>query len=572
QTVASGLTREGVVAGTPTYMSPEQARGESQLDARTDVYSLGATLYEALTGEIPFRGAPHLVLRRVIEEDPRPPRQYSDHVPRDLETICLKAMAREPARRYQTAGAMAGDLHRWLGGEPILARPTGRVERGVLWCPRNPRVAGLAASLIATLLVGFIAVVWQWRRAERNAVRAELNRRRSEASLKDAQASFERARRAVDQFYTRFYEEGVLAVPGLEKVRRDVLGEMIQYYKDFLDQHRNDPALRLELAETCVRIGYLTKDQGNKVDALVVLRQALQYFERLPADQGDDRRIQFGLYRCLHAIAAVESDLGDVESARRDYPRGFGVLERIVQKEPGNLQLKRELAAVLGNFANLSLIVKDKTQARRAYLQALEIQKDLVGQDPAEVDFKNDLALTYHNLAFLANTKQEERALLEQALALRKQLVEVLPGNPVFRRHLARTYESLGRNQLSLGQTQDALGSLRESRALLHQVVIEQPNVTTYQDNLAGACEILGSTLSTLGQHREAREAYQEARTLYQRLVRSNSENARYKESLLGLETMLAESEKASKPARPGSTVISESPAGTVSRARQPGP
>ncbi|MFI5456238.1 MAG: serine/threonine-protein kinase [Isosphaerales bacterium] len=83
QTVASGLTREGVVAGTPTYMSPEQARGENQLDARTDVYSLGATLYEALTGEIPFRGAPHLVLRQVIEEDPRPPRQYSDQVPRD---------------------------------------------------------------------------------------------------------------------------------------------------------------------------------------------------------------------------------------------------------------------------------------------------------------------------------------------------------------------------------------------------------------------------------------------------------------------------------------------------------
>ncbi len=537
----SSLSREGFLAGTPTYMSPEQARGDAGVDARTDVYSLGATFYQALTGVTPYRGAPHLVLRQVIEEEPLPPRRLNDRVPRDLETICLKAMAKEPARRYPSAAALANDLRRWLKGEPIQARPVGLFERTYRWGRRNPRVAGLAAALVLVFTAGFLGVLWQWRRAELN--------------LKESQISFDRARGAVDQFYTRFYQEGVLAVPGLEKVRRDVLGEMIQYYKDFLDQHRNDPALRLELAETCVRIGYLTKDQGNKVDALVVLRQALQYYERLPADPGNLRRIQFGLYRCLHAIAAVESDLGDVESARRDYPRGFGILEKIVQKEPGNLELKRELAAVLGNFANLSLIAKDKIEARRGYLQALEIQKDLVQQDPAQVTFKNDLALTYHNLAFLANTNQEKRTLLEQALALRKQLVEVWPANPVFRRHLARTYESLGADQLSLGQTQDALYSLRESRALLHQVVIEQPNVTTYQDNLAGACEVLGSTLTTLGQHREAREAYREARTLYQRLVQSNSENARYKESLLEIETLLAESEKAREPDLPGSPI-----------------
>ena len=267
----SGLTREGVLAGTPTYMSPEQARGEPNLDPRTDVYSLGATLYEALTGETPFRGAPHLVLRRVIEEDPRSLRQYSDQVPRDLETICLKAMAKEPERRYQTAGALAKDLARWLGGEPIQARPVGRPERIYRWCRRNPRVAGLAASLAVTLLAGFLGVVWQWRRAERNAIRAELNRRRVEAGLKDAEASFAR-RRAVDQFYTRFYEQGVLGVPGMETVRHDVLAEILQYYKDFLEQHHDDPTLRRELAESCLRLGSLTFEQGNKSDGLALLR------------------------------------------------------------------------------------------------------------------------------------------------------------------------------------------------------------------------------------------------------------------------------------------------------------
>jgi tetratricopeptide (TPR) repeat protein len=326
---------------------------------------------------------------------------------------------------------------------------------------------------------------------------------------------------------------------------------MIRHYKDFLDQHRNDPALRLELAESCLRLGILTKDDGNKVDALGVLRQALHDFERLPSRSlgDDDRRIQMGLYRSLHVIAQAESELGEVESARRDYQRAFGVLEKIVQTEPKNFKLKRELAAVLGNAANLSFIAKDKAAARRAYLQALEIQKDLFQQDPADVDFKNDLALTYHNLALVTTKGQENKALLEQALTLRKELVATLPGNLVFRRHLARTYRMLAEGQLERKQTREALDSLRESRALLHQVVIEQPSGTTYQLNLADACQKLAYTLYGLSQHAEAQDALKEARTMYQRLIQSNPENAEYKDELHDIENTLAGSEKASKSA-----------------------
>ena len=119
-------------------MSPEQARGDPDLDPRSDIYSLGSTLYEALTGVTPYRGAPHLVLRQVIDEDPRPLRQLNDRIPRDLETICLKAMARERARRYPTAGELADDLRRWLRGEPIHARPVGPVERMYRWAALQP--------------------------------------------------------------------------------------------------------------------------------------------------------------------------------------------------------------------------------------------------------------------------------------------------------------------------------------------------------------------------------------------------------------------------------------------------
>ena len=158
ETGPSSLSREGFLAGTPTYMSPEQVRGVAVVDARTDVYGLGATFYQALTGVTPYRGAPHLVLRQVIEEEPPPPRRLNDRVPRDLETICQKAMAKEPARRYQSAAALANDLRHWLNGEPIEARPVGRFERAYRWARRNPRVAGLSAALVLVFTAGFLGV------------------------------------------------------------------------------------------------------------------------------------------------------------------------------------------------------------------------------------------------------------------------------------------------------------------------------------------------------------------------------------------------------------------------------
>jgi WD40 repeat protein len=172
------MTREGDVLGTPAYMSPEQARGQShRVDGRSDVYSIGAIFYQLLTGKLPFRGNARMILHQLLHDEPRPPRSLNKKIPRDLETICQKAMAATPAERYETARELADDLRRFLKGEAILARPPSVWERARRWAKRRRTlVAAAAVGLLALAgLAGFM--IWHVASVRETVAVGELQRK-----------------------------------------------------------------------------------------------------------------------------------------------------------------------------------------------------------------------------------------------------------------------------------------------------------------------------------------------------------------------------------------------------------
>ncbi len=318
------ITQSGAILGTPAYMSPEQASGRrGAVTTASDVYGLGAVLYALLTGRAPFGGDSVMeTIDAVRNRPPEPPRQLNAALPRDLETICLRCLEKDPRRRYPTAQALADDLRAWLDSRPIAARRVGPAERAWLWCRRRPAVAALSAAVALAVVVGAAATIavqyaanrrldaknFELDRANFGLLEAIRDKDRANTALAEAnvrvQARFDLAREAIRSLKQGVEEEEALKEDRLRPLRDKLLGSARRFYDRLgeLLRGQTDDASKAVLAESYAELGRLIDEIGQKPEAREAYRKAVAIRRELAAAPGAGPAARVELARALNAL------------------------------------------------------------------------------------------------------------------------------------------------------------------------------------------------------------------------------------------------------------------------------
>ncbi len=487
----SGLTQESTVAGTPTHMSPEQARGSEDLDRRCDIYSLGVTLYEALTGTVPFHGAPHMVFQQVLAEEPLAPRRLNDKVPRDLETVCLKAMAKEPGRRYQSASELAEDLRRFRRGEPIHARPVGRFERSLSWCRRRPLVAGLVLALMVVVIGGVAGISWNWAEAVRQRRRTELERDR-------ARRNFQQAREAVDTYLTQVSENSELKEQNLEPLRRELLRTARDFYERFVQQDPDDPDLQAELGKAHGRLGQITAILESMPKALAHFEKMREIFGRLHSRYPGNSAYQQELAESYLWLGDCQRTGGGTGAqAVKAFERSRALQEDLVRAHPEEPTHRHNLARSLRSLGQFAVFMThDFANAEEALLAARDIYERLPSSYLQRPTVQYDRARLLSTLAKLyAHTDRPEdhRAAAEAAIAAFEPLSLSHDGNPDDVCYFADSLSELADAYRRLGQPDLAESTLQRALRCAEDLVRLHPANGYYQHLMADIAYSLAS-------------------------------------------------------------------------------
>jgi tRNA A-37 threonylcarbamoyl transferase component Bud32 len=312
------MTQSGAILGTPAYMSPEQAYGRrGTITTATDVYGLGAILYALLSGRAPFGGDSVLdTIDAVRTKAPEPPTKLNVKIPRDLETICLKCLEKDPRRRYASAQALVDDLHAWLDLRPIAARRVGLAERAWLWCKRRPAIAALAALVFLAVGGGTAAVIT----VQANANRALLgkNRELAEANIREKQ-QFDLANEAIKLFHGEVGDDLVLKADQFKPLRDKLLKGAADFYGKLegLLKDKPDLASRVSMGNAYFEFGDLTAKIGDQVGALAALRKGLAIRREIASELGADAEKRIDVARSLNVVATTQEMTGDVAGRER---------------------------------------------------------------------------------------------------------------------------------------------------------------------------------------------------------------------------------------------------------------
>jgi tetratricopeptide (TPR) repeat protein len=495
----TGLTGSNGVVGTLRYMPPEQAFVRHGLvDHRADIYGLGATLYELLTGRPAFGESNRVDLFYAIATDePTPPRHLDRSIPQELETIALKCLSKDPSDRYATATELADDLRRWLNGRPVHARPLPARKRVVRWAGRHRTAVMTAVALIVFVSIGTtIASIKMMHARDRET----LQRQRADTNWRNA---FD----ALDRICLDLAEERLPKQAPSTSAEQNLVTQLLAYYDAFVTENGSDPCVRYEAARASLRIGDLCYRLDRSPEALQAYRQAESRARDLADEFPSDERYRRILAASLGQIAVI-----NVFGVIDEYPTRFidaeaAALESVaLRNQLGDRQERARAQNVLGLV--LSALIRPD-EAEVAYKQAMIVHEELVRMSPDVRVYRSDLAACLVNLAVLrwkANQSAEAADYARQAMVLWKQLVDDTPREPFYRRWLAKSCIILCAVGSGDREEDERLG--RRSIDLHQALVAEFPGVPTHRYELA-------ISWNWLGRHRMKAQRYSEASTAF---------------------------------------------------------
>jgi tetratricopeptide (TPR) repeat protein len=527
-------TQTGVVLGTASYMAPEQAEGKSrEVGTAADVYSLGAILYELLTGRPPFVAETQLAtLQMVRDAEPVAPRRLNPHVPRDLETICLKCLQKQPSRRYASADALAEELQRLLTGEPILARPVSMSERAWIGARRGPTTAALVCVTILSVFALLAGFIWHERQLYRSLKATEAQREEARRESERAERNFERACDAVDKLLAEVGQHRLAHLPHLELARRQLLKDALAFYQEFLAERGSDQRVRRETAQAYRRMGGIHLMLGEFKESEAMFRQAIPLFDQLIAEFPNvpEHGRQLGLtYFNLGQIQFLGSRHDD---AKLEYSRARKLQEELVAQYPQDPRYGNDLSKTCGSLARVWGATSQFVAAEKAFDEAIRIESQIVAMHPGDPTFRQALGQSHFDLAVLfdqTGRKREAEAQCRIALEHQEKLERDLPDVPVHRLYLADTLELLGSLLWQRRLAADAEPIHRRSLDLYKKLVEDYPHIQEYRRALAICAGSLAHYLGDAKRRAEGDELLRLSASLGEKLLSESPDVAPYR-------------------------------------------
>jgi serine/threonine protein kinase/tetratricopeptide (TPR) repeat protein len=524
-----GLTLTGDLLGTLRYMSPEQALAKrAVIDHRTDIYSLGVTLYELLTLEPALAGQDRQeLLRQIAFEEPRPPRRWNRAIPVELETIVGKAMERNPAERYATAQELADDLRRFLEDKPIRARRPSLRERLGKWSRRHKGLVAAAFVVLAvTTAVLGVSTLLIWREKEQ-----------TKAAFAEAENRTRLARRAVDDMYTQVAEKWLQQEPHMEPVQREFLEKALQFYLEIARESATDPAVQQETASAYRRVGDILVRLDRHQEAENSFARAIAILDEPGAAPSALRETREELGRAYGGLGRTLMYRSQLRGAEKAFREALAVQEKLAADYPDVPAYRARLSTYYMNLGAVLITGGGRGREAEALLrQALAIQEKLIGVSPKEAEYRSRLGGILNNLALILSGRSElaeARRLLQEAVRHQKAAVRLNPKNPLYRHYLRNHYATLADVVLRrMAAYAEGIEIARQALATAEKLATDFPNVPQYRTMWAESYMDLGKLLTRTGELQEAEAALGQAVRIAQQVATDFPEVPGYREVL----------------------------------------